>query len=143
MNSATGTPFACHAEKTRTPFFKNGRAKLCPKISPKKTVAGFLGGIGANVAFFIIYCAIYSAVMTKRGVAMHVNWFAAVIIAMVCAVLGTLGDLTASVMKRQLDVKDFGKIMPGHGGLLDRFDSVLLVMPFFCAFVEATNFFEL
>lgn len=120
-----------------------GRAKLCPEISPKKTVAGFLGGIITNVVFFVVFCAIYSSIMAKKGIPMHVNWFTAVIIAMVCAVLGTLGDLAASVLKRQTGIKDFGKLMPGHGGVLDRFDSVLLVLPFFCGFVQATYFFEL
>ena len=85
----------------------------------------------------------YSAYMKSKGIAMGVNWFAVIIIAMVCAVLGTLGDLAASTMKRQLGIKDFGNIMPGHGGVLDRFDSVLLVVPFFTAYVQATNFFEL
>ena len=61
----------------------------------------------------------------------------------VCAILGTLGDLAASTLKRQLGIKDYGDIMPGHGGILDRFDSVLLVLPFFTAFVQATSFFEL
>ena len=119
------------------------KQKLCPEISPKKTIAGFIGGIAANIVFFVLFCAVYYGVMTKKGVAMHVNWFTVIMLAMVCAVLGTLGDLAASTMKRQLGVKDFGKIMPGHGGMLDRFDSVLLVMPFFAAFVQATNFFEL
>lgn len=120
-----------------------GKAKLCPEISPKKTIVGFVGGIIFNIIFFIGFCAVYSSIMAKKGVAIGVNWFAAVIIAMVCAVLGTLGDLAASTMKRQLGIKDFGNIMPGHGGILDRFDSVLLVLPFFTAYVQATNFFEL
>ena len=120
-----------------------GKTKLCPEISPKKTVLGFAGGIAANVIFFIGFCMGYSAYMKSKGIAMGVNWFAVIIIAMVCAVLGTLGDLAASTMKRQLGIKDFGNIMPGHGGVLDRFDSVLLVVPFFTAYVQATNFFEL
>lgn len=120
-----------------------GKAKLCPEISPKKTIVGFVGGICFNIAFFVVFSGVYCSIMTKKGVAMGVNWFAAVIIGMVCAVLGTLGDLAASTMKRQLGIKDFGNIMPGHGGILDRFDSVLLVLPFFAAYVQATNFFEI
>lgn len=120
-----------------------GKAKLCPAISPKKTVVGFIGGICANILFFVVFCGIYCSVMRGRDITMGVNWFAAVIIAAVCAVLGTLGDLAASTLKRQLGIKDYGDIMPGHGGILDRFDSVLLVLPFFTAFVQATNFFEL
>ncbi|MCQ2416792.1 MAG: phosphatidate cytidylyltransferase [Oscillospiraceae bacterium] len=120
-----------------------GKAKLCPEISPKKTVAGFIGGIVSNIVFFIVFCAIYGSVMQGKGIAVSVNWFITVLVAMVCAVLGTLGDLAASTLKRQLDIKDYGKLMPGHGGVLDRFDSVLLVLPFFAAFAQATTFFEL
>ena len=120
-----------------------GKQKLCPAISPKKTIAGFVGGIVSNIVFFILFCAVYLVIMTKKGVAVHMNWFTVVMLAMVTAVLGTLGDLAASTLKRQLGIKDFGNIMPGHGGMLDRFDSVLLVLPFFSAFVQATNFFEL
>ena len=120
-----------------------GKAKLCPAISPKKTILGFAGGIVTNVIFFIVFSAIYCSVMTKKGVPMGINWFATVLVSMVCAILGTLGDLAASTLKRQLGMKDYGDIMPGHGGVLDRFDSVLLVLPFFAAFVQATNFFEL
>ena len=120
-----------------------GKQKLCPAISPKKTIAGFVGGIVSNIVFFIAFCAVYLGIMTKKGVAVNINWFAVVMLAMVCAVLGTLGDLAASTLKRQLGIKDFGNIMPGHGGVFDRFDSVLLVLPFFAAFVQATNFFEL
>ena len=122
-----------------------GRQKLCPAISPKKTVAGFIGAICTDVVFFLIFSGVYCSIMTHKDVPvnMSVNWFATILIAMVCAVLATLGDLAASTLKRQLDLKDFSNIMPGHGGLLDRFDSVLLVLPFFAAFVQATNFFEL
>lgn len=120
-----------------------GHAKLCPEISPKKTVAGFFGAIISNVVFFVVFCGIYASVMTSKGVAMSLNWFTIVLIGMVCAVLGTLGDLAASTLKRQIGIKDYGKIMPGHGGMLDRFDSVLLVLPFFTAFVQSTAFFEL
>lgn len=120
-----------------------GKTKLCPVISPKKTILGFAGGIITNVIFFIVFSAIYCSVMTKKGIPMGINWFATVLVSMVCAILGTLGDLAASTLKRQLGMKDYGDIMPGHGGVLDRFDSVLLVLPFFAAFVQATNFFEL
>ena len=119
-----------------------GKAKLCPAISPKKTIVGFVGGICTNIVFFVVFSGIYCSVMTKKGVTMGVNWFAAVLISMVCAVLGTLGDLAASTLKRQLGIKDYGDIMPGHGGFLDRFDRVLLVLPLFTAFVQATNFFN-
>lgn len=120
-----------------------GRHKLCPTISPKKTVEGFVGGIIINVIFFLLFNLIYSAICKANGTVVYVSWLSSIIMGMSCAVLGTLGDLTASVLKRQLEIKDFGKIMPGHGGLLDRFDSVLLVLPFFCAYVQATHFFNI
>lgn len=59
-----------------------------------------------------------------------VNYIVLAVVGMVCAVLGMLGDLSASLVKRQTGIKDFGKLMPGHGGMLDRFDSVLFVAPF-------------
>jgi len=119
-----------------------GKTPLCPRISPKKTVEGFIGGIVTCILFFLIFNGIYSAVMQTKGIAFHVSWISTVVIAAVIAVLSTLGDLVASVLKRQLGLKDYGTIMPGHGGLLDRFDSVLLVLPFFCAYVQATSFFN-
>ncbi|MBQ5335249.1 MAG: phosphatidate cytidylyltransferase [Oscillospiraceae bacterium] len=120
-----------------------GKHKLCPSISPNKTVEGFIGGIFFNVVYFVLFALIYSAICKRNGVGFAMDPFSAVIVAMVCAVLGTIGDLTASVMKRQLEIKDFGNLMPGHGGLLDRFDSVLLVLPFFCAYVQTIDFINL
>lgn len=58
---------------------------------------------------------------------------------MVCAVIGTVGDLSASIVKRQIGFKDYGKIMPGHGGFMDRFDSVLFVLPAFYVFILMTG----
>ena len=121
----------------------SGKHKLCPNISPNKTVEGFIGGIVANVIFFLLFNLIYSLICKANGTALTVSWVSTVIVAMACAVLGTLGDLSASVLKRQLEIKDYGKLMPGHGGLLDRFDSVLLVLPFFCAYLQATSFFNI
>ena len=120
-----------------------GRTKLCPTISPKKTVEGFIGGILFDVAFFILFNLGYSLISSAKGVHFDVHWFSTVILAMTCAVLGTVGDLAASVLKRQLEIKDFSKIMPGHGGMLDRFDSVLLVLPFFTAYIQSVSFFAI
>lgn len=120
-----------------------GKHKLCPNISPNKTVEGFIGGIFFNIVYFVLFALIYNAICRRNNVSFAIDPFSSVIVAMVCAVLGTIGDLTASVMKRQLEIKDFGKLMPGHGGLLDRFDSVLLVLPFFYAYVESNEFFNI
>ena len=120
-----------------------GRTKLCPVISPKKTVEGFIGGILFDVAFFILFNLGYSMISSAKGMEFSVYWFSSIILAMVCAILGTVGDLAASVLKRQLEIKDFSHIMPGHGGLLDRFDSVLLVLPFFTAYIQSVSYFAL
>lgn len=102
-----------------------GRHKLAPVISPNKTVEGFIGGIVANIIGFWIAGWIYSMCFS-----VSVNYPLLIIMAVICALLGALGDLSASYIKRSCHIKDFGNIMPGHGGILDRFDSLLLVSPF-------------
>lgn len=102
-----------------------GKHKLCPEISPKKTIEGFIGGIVTTGIVFAVAIFVYDNVFAPG----------AFIIGAVCAVIGTVGDLSASMVKRQIDFKDYGKIMPGHGGLMDRFDSVLFVLPTFFAFI--------
>lgn len=101
-----------------------GKHKLCPVISPKKTVEGFIGGIITSVVaslltgyFYILLC----------GHDVTVNWLSLSVAALVGAPLSVFGDLFASVVKRRFGVKDYGNIMPGHGGAMDRFDSVLPV----------------
>lgn len=119
-----------------------GKTPLCPAVSPKKTVEGFIGGLVTNIVYFVVFCLIYGAIFSAKGTPLKISWFSAIVLAAVCAILGTLGDLVASVIKRQAQIKDYGTIMPGHGGLLDRFDSVLLVVPFFCAYTQATSLFR-
>src|SRR4030095_3819005 len=94
------------------------------KISPKKTWEGTIGGV--------ILCVI---VMAFVGGLMSVNKFDSVFIALIAAVTGTLGDLLESKLKRMAGVKDSGHIMPGHGGFLDRFDSLLVATPFVWLYV--------
>lgn len=113
-----------------------GRHKLCPEISPKKTVEGFVGGV---LITGLVYAAAFC--IYKGGFDLKIALFAFVIGA-VCAVIGTIGDLSASMVKRQIGFKDYGKIMPGHGGLMDRFDSVLFVLPTFYAFISLTGIFN-
>lgn len=108
-----------------------GKHKLCPDISPKKTVEGAIGGVVTTGIIFVIYAYFYRMVQLSMGVSdFSVNYIILAVVGMVCAVLGMLGDLSASLVKRQTGIKDFGKLMPGHGGMLDRFDSVLFVAPF-------------
>lgn len=106
-----------------------GKHKLCPEISPKKTIEGFIGGIlTTGIVYAVAFC------VRGGGFDLKTSLFA-FIMGAVCAVIGTVGDLSASMVKRQIGFKDYGKIMPGHGGLMDRFDSVLFVLPTFYAFM--------
>lgn len=109
-----------------------GKHKMCPSISPKKTWEGFFGGIITSGIAAVILCFAYELIdKSINGVhTFHVNFIYLVGLSLVLAVLGVVGDLSASLIKRECAVKDFGNIMPGHGGVLDRFDSVLFVAPF-------------
>ena len=103
-----------------------GKTKLCPEISPKKTVEGLIGGVISNGILMLIISLCYQFVL--KGEPIH--YLGVLIAGMLAALIGLVGDLTASVIKRQTGIKDYGNIMPGHGGIMDRFDSVLLVAPF-------------
>ena len=101
-----------------------GKHKLCPVISPKKTVEGFVGGI----ALAIIGMVIYSLIL-QLGFGFRVNYFYVIIYGILGSLAGVMGDLSFSVIKRQTGIKDYGNLIPGHGGVLDRFDSVILAAP--------------
>lgn len=107
-----------------------GKTKLAPEISPKKTVEGLIGGIATNILVFLLLGYFYSFYQSSLGIVIDVSYPMIALLAVICAFLGVLGDLSASIIKRQCSIKDFGSIMPGHGGILDRFDSVLFVAPF-------------
>ena len=112
-----------------------GKTKLIPSISPKKTVEGAIGGVLGTMVFGVLVTVIYSIAADRMeeftrsniGVSMYVI---IALLACVAAVLGIYGDLFASVVKRQCGIKDYGTIFPGHGGILDRFDSVMFIAPF-------------
>lgn len=106
-----------------------GKHKLCPEISPKKTIEGLVGGILTTAIAYSVAFSLYYGFTGKRVAVAFVT-------GAVCAVIGTVGDLSASMVKRQIGFKDYGKIMPGHGGLMDRFDSVLFVLPTFYLFIK-------
>ncbi|WP_027414637.1 phosphatidate cytidylyltransferase [Aneurinibacillus terranovensis] len=96
-----------------------GKTKLWPSISPNKTVEGSLGGIVLTVIVMVIFAlSLHSVPLAK-----------ALILGVVVSVSGQIGDLMESAVKRTLDVKDSGSILPGHGGILDRFDSLIVVFP--------------
>lgn len=97
-----------------------GRRKLWPDISPNKTIAGFIGGIGSAIVFASIFQLIYPITS---------SFLILIIVTILASIVGQLGDLVESAMKRHYDVKDSGTLLPGHGGILDRFDSLLFVIP--------------
>lgn len=105
-----------------------GKTKLMPKVSPKKTVEGAVGGVVAAVVFGWIYMSVINVIpaLDPNGA---LNHFSVTIIALVASVFSQLGDLVASSIKRDCGIKDFGNILPGHGGILDRFDSVIYITP--------------
>ena len=102
-----------------------GKHKLAPVVSPKKTVEGAVGGVVGGAVLVLLAVLVMNALM---GLDMPV--WAALVLGGVGAVLGEIGDLSFSIIKRQTGIKDYGHIFPGHGGVLDRFDSVLFVAPF-------------
>lgn len=101
-----------------------GRHKLAPNISPKKSVEGLFGGILFAVLGMLVYCLIMDKVFQS-----NVNYLYAITYGIVGALTGTFGDLSFSAVKRQAGIKDYGNLIPGHGGVLDRFDSVIFVAP--------------
>lgn len=102
-----------------------GKKKLCPNISPKKTVEGAVSGVIGAVIGYALYSYLLNNVW---GVSVNTLWF--ILIAVFTSVTSQMGDLLASLMKRENGIKDFGNLMPGHGGALDRFDSILITAPF-------------
>ncbi|MDP5081175.1 MAG: phosphatidate cytidylyltransferase, partial [Winogradskyella sp.] len=107
-----------------------GKQKLFPSVSPKKTVEGFLGGL-----FFACISSYFIATYTETFD--FTNWL---LLAIIVSVFGTLGDLIESKFKRQAGAKDSGVIMPGHGGLLDRLDSIIFVAPFIYLFLKTLSY---
>lgn len=96
-----------------------GKRKLCPRLSPKKTFEGSIGGIIGS----ILSCTLFGIFSIYKGVPLAVYNYAA--IGFLCGILSQFGDLFASSIKRHAGVKDYGNLIPGHGGILDRFDSIL------------------
>ena len=95
-----------------------GKHKMAPVLSPKKSVEGAVGGVAGAVLLGVIFAAV-----TKGPAAEY---------AAICgagALISMVGDLAASAVKRNMEIKDYGKLIPGHGGILDRFDSVIFTAP--------------
>ncbi|MBQ3615191.1 MAG: phosphatidate cytidylyltransferase [Anaerotignum sp.] len=117
--------FGCDTGAYFTGYFL-GKNKLCPALSPKKTIEGSVGGIITS----IVLCLLYGVWINKTYPIDGVN------VLLLCGLIGfagsiisQIGDLAASSIKRQVGIKDYGNLMPGHGGVLDRFDSVIMTAP--------------
>ena len=115
-----------------------GKHKLIPSVSPNKTVEGAVGGI----AFAVLIMLLLGIGMEHRQL-IQINYSRLVIYSVVASVVGQFGDLCMSSVKRVCGIKDFGSIFPGHGGMLDRFDSQLMVVPFTLLYCNLTGGFIL
>ena len=115
---------------------KFGKRKLLPRVSPNKTLLGSAAGMAAAVVF----CLVYGLVLHLFGIA-RVNFGLLAVYAIGANVLAQFGDLSMSVVKRITGIKDYGNLIPGHGGLLDRFDSLIFVLPFTLYFCHCTGGF--
>ncbi|WP_298022773.1 phosphatidate cytidylyltransferase [uncultured Dysosmobacter sp.] len=101
-----------------------GKHKLAPKVSPKKTIEGSIGGLLGNVV-----CGLLFAFVMDRWFGGSIGYGPMVILALLCGMVAQLGDLSFSLIKREFGIKDYGHLFLEHGGVLDRFDSVLFVTP--------------
>lgn len=101
-----------------------GKRKILPHISPSKTMAGFVGGYLGCLILLTVY-----SLMLHRWTGWDMDWVRILLICLLSGLVAQVGDWIASYIKRQMQIKDFGTIMPGHGGILDRLDSVLLMAP--------------
>lgn len=108
-----------------------GKHKLAPKVSPKKTIEGSIGGLAGNVL-----CGLAFAYVMNRWFGGGMPYGAMALLALFCGVVAQIGDLSFSLIKREFGVKDYGKLFLAHGGVLDRFDSVLFVAPALAALLR-------
>ena len=116
-------------------FGRGGKHKLLPDVSPKKTVEGSIGGI----VFCVIAMVIFGLVVNNIKSGLQANYVLLIVGGLLASVVAQVGDLCMSVIKRTYGIKDYGKLFPGHGGVLDRFDSVLavsVVLASFCSFFD-------
>lgn len=115
-----------------------GKHKMAPVVSPKKTWEGAIGGIvltaGVNVALYFIFRNRFFSIPFTDW-----EWYAVIPISILLSVVSIFGDLSASVIKRNYGVKDYGWIIPGHGGIMDRFDSIAFVLPTMYAIISIIN----
>jgi phosphatidate cytidylyltransferase len=108
-----------------------GKRKIIPEISPKKTLAGAIGGILGCMALMLVF-----GVIVRSYFSLEISYIVLGILGLCCGLISQIGDWSASAIKRFVNIKDYGKIMPGHGGVLDRFDSILFVAPVVYYFLQ-------
>ena len=123
-----------------------GKHKLAPVVSPNKTIEGAVGGVMGSMLLGVVVTACYTALHGQLvGVPLDtLGWRYYVVVVLLGgfgSLLGIYGDLFASVVKRQCGIKDYGTIFPGHGGIMDRFDSVLFIAPFVAMVVTAVFYY--
>ena len=101
-----------------------GKHRGVTKVSPNKSLEGFVGGLVSGVVFMVLY-----GLILKNGFALEVNMLRLAIYGLIGSIVTMLGDLSFSLIKRQYGIKDYGSLLPGHGGMLDRFDSMSFAAP--------------
>ncbi len=111
-----------------------GKHKLAPRTSPKKTIEGGLGGLVVSIALSLLY-----GLVLRCGFDIRVDFLMLAVTALVTGIASPLGDLAFSLIKREFGVKDYGKLLPGHGGALDRFDSTIFAAPAVYLLLNALN----
>ena len=112
-----------------------GKHKFAPNISPKKSIEGSLGGTVCCVLASVIAALIY-----KNVTDCQINFYLLLVYSLLCSIIGQIGDLFFSYIKRSYNIKDFGKLLPGHGGVLDRLDSLIFISPFFYMLITVNEF---
>ena len=117
---------------------KLGRHKLIVRVSPKKTVEGTVGGVISCIIFTVVFGFIAGMVTSAVP-----NYPALIIMAALVSIVSQMGDLIASLFKREFGIKDYGNVFPGHGGVMDRFDSNIVVAPFMFIMINALPFLTL
>lgn len=104
-----------------------GKHKMAPNLSPKKSIEGAIGGVvGAAILFGLYTQFVVNSFHTEVG---QLDWVGSMALGAIGALVSMIGDLAASAIKRDRDIKDYGKLIPGHGGIMDRFDSVIVAAP--------------
>ena len=112
-----------------------GKHRPFPHISPKKSVEGCIGGSLCSIGIYFLFCLIYQNI---KGV--EINWLLVLVYSICGTVIAQIGDLSLSYIKRSYGIKDFGKVLPGHGGFLDRLDSLIFIVPMFYMLMNKQSF---